>query len=117
MSTPVSTREYLASSAEMCARNAGAVTNIAFSTIGRGLYLRARARARACVRDCLRVCVFLCVCVCIYIGATPAHIWTRTGLTPHTSAIGLEELYHTLYVKASAEARGACVPCVCSVCL
>ena len=30
--------------------------------------------------------------------------------------VGLEELYHTLYVKASAEARGACVPCVCRVC-
>ena len=29
--------------------------------------------------------------------------------------VGLEELYHTLYVKASAEARAACVPCVCRV--
>jgi hypothetical protein len=30
--------------------------------------------------------------------------------------VGLEELYHTLYVKASAEARAACVPRLCRVC-
>jgi hypothetical protein len=29
--------------------------------------------------------------------------------------VGLEELYHTLYVKASAEARAVCVPRLCRV--
>ena len=29
--------------------------------------------------------------------------------------VGLEELYHTLYVKASAEARAVSVPCACRV--